>query len=413
MVYPVCSALRQNCLKDFTQFAFWGFSIAYPPRNHLPHNVMWPTLGYVMEYRNFQASMVPSKYHTSVMKITCPSNSSSSIISRLHCPGALQISVEVGEAPGVEKHCPPKHGHDLGANCTLNEEVMQDNPHDCSKSSGGHKIRKRRKKVHGNKGKVPWNKGRKHTSETRALIKQRTIEAMRDPQVKKKMTEHPRTHSDEIKKKIGSSLRRLWDKRLKWEKLREKFFLSWTKSIAESARKGGIKQKKLNWDSYDKMKEKIIQQQLQCTIDKAKAKKLAKMRAEKAAQAKVEKMAKLAQRRKEREEKAKAREDAKRKGYIKSKNNTVRQLTLKQKLTKIRKKKSINGPAVSQGDTLLSQSPAWKKLDLEIMKGEKDQIIVSLADQIQAAKNKRTEPSEMEALAEPYTDNSFARTLLK
>ncbi|KAL5054580.1 hypothetical protein RYX36_035262 [Vicia faba] len=35
-----------------------------------------------------------------------------------------------------------------------------------------------------NKGKVAWNKGRKHTAETRELIKIRTLEAMRDPKVK-------------------------------------------------------------------------------------------------------------------------------------------------------------------------------------------------------------------------------------
>lgn len=68
---------------------------------------------------------------------------------------------------------------------------------------------------------------------------------------------------------------------------------------------------------------------------------------------------------------------------------------------------------VTQGDNSLSQSPAWKKLDLEILKGEKDQTIVSLADQIQAAKNKRTETSAMEALAEPFSDNSLATMLLK
>lgn len=35
-----------------------------------------------------------------------------------------------------------------------------------------------------NKGKVPWNKGKKHSAETRERIRQRTIEALRDPKVK-------------------------------------------------------------------------------------------------------------------------------------------------------------------------------------------------------------------------------------
>lgn len=121
---------------------------------------------------------------------------------------------------------------------------------------------------------------------------------------------------------------------MKSEKLREKFFLSWTKSVAELARKGGLNQKELEWDSYDKVKEKIIQQQLHCTVVKANAKRLAKIRAEKAALVKAEKTAKLAQKRREQEEKAKAREEAKRKASV-IKRNRVRELTLKKRLTKV------------------------------------------------------------------------------
>lgn len=145
--------------------------------------------------------------------------------------------------------------------------------------------------------------------------------------------------SDEIKLKIGSSLRRIWAKRLKWKRLREKFFLSWSKSIAEAARKGGIDQQELDWDSYDKIKEEVTLKQLQRAKDKEKAKELAKITAERAAQAKAEKIAKFAQKRKEREEKAKARE-AKKKASRRSKKKArklsfVQELTLKQRLTKV------------------------------------------------------------------------------
>lgn len=42
---------------------------------------------------------------------------------------------------------------------------------------------RRRKIGLANKGKVPWNKGIKHTQDTRRRIKQRTIEALRNPKV--------------------------------------------------------------------------------------------------------------------------------------------------------------------------------------------------------------------------------------
>lgn len=40
------------------------------------------------------------------------------------------------------------------------------------------------KTTHGNKGRVPWNKGRKHSEETREKISRKTKEALKDPKVK-------------------------------------------------------------------------------------------------------------------------------------------------------------------------------------------------------------------------------------
>ncbi|KAI3803518.1 hypothetical protein L1987_31673 [Smallanthus sonchifolius] len=44
-------------------------------------------------------------------------------------------------------------------------------------------IERRQKIGLANKGRVPWNKGKKHTAETRKLISQRTKEALKDPKV--------------------------------------------------------------------------------------------------------------------------------------------------------------------------------------------------------------------------------------
>ncbi|KAL9249984.1 hypothetical protein AKJ16_DCAP14743 [Drosera capensis] len=118
------------------------------------------------------------------------------------------------------------------------------------------------KKVHWNKGRTPANKGKPHSVETRALISQRTREAMRDPKVKscktelnviwyhffpeirkrmlerlpKKVHSHPiSSYSDPAKAKISSSLRRFYE----WKRLTNEVVFMWAESIAEAARNDG------------------------------------------------------------------------------------------------------------------------------------------------------------------------------
>lgn len=73
---------------------------------------------------------------------------------------------------------------------------------------------------------------------------------------------------------------------------------AWAECIANAAKIGGIEQEELDWDSYDKIKREMALEQLQQAAEKAKAKEMACIRAERALQAKVEK---------EREENAKHR----------------------------------------------------------------------------------------------------------
>ncbi|KAK8545645.1 hypothetical protein V6N12_026475 [Hibiscus sabdariffa] len=254
-----------------------------------------------------------------------------------------------------------------------------------------YKEEQRRRKIGlANKGRVPWNKGRKHSAETRLRIKQRTIEALNDPKVRKKMSEHPHTHSEEIKARIGSSVRRAWGKRLKWKWLGERFFLSWMKSIADAARKGGSDQSELEWDSYDKLKQEIALEQLRLATEKAKGKEIAKVRAERA---RVERIARMAQKKKDQEEKEKTRE-LKRRLLEKSKKDEKvtdhEERKLKQRLQMIRKRKSISSQVSIQGDR--AHIPALEKLNIELIKKEKMQSEVSLAEQIKAAKSRRAEP---------------------
>ncbi|GKC10804.1 stress response protein NST1 [Tanacetum coccineum] len=151
-------------------------------------------------------------------------------------------------------------------------------------------IERRQKIGLANKGKVPWNKGKKHTAETRELIRQRTKEALRDPKVRKKMSECPRTLSDQTKEKIRITITRQWRERQKRKRLSERFISKWAESIATAAKKGGHGQQELDWDSYEKMEREIALQKLQRSADVAKAKEMAQMRAERRRKAKADKV---------------------------------------------------------------------------------------------------------------------------
>ncbi|KAJ8527714.1 hypothetical protein K7X08_015165 [Anisodus acutangulus] len=249
-------------------------------------------------------------------------------------------------------------------------------------------VERRRKIGLANRGNVPWNKGRKHSPETREKIKLRTKEALSDPKVRRKMSECPRTLSNQTKIRIRASLRKLWGERLKWKRSREKFFQSWAESIANAAKVGGSDQEELEWDSYDKIKREIALEQLQLAAEKAKAKEMARIRAERAAQRKTENMERLAQRRKEREEKqkveGKTKRPRRRSKQEKEELAVAEELKLKAKLVKIQKKKSTLSHVCTE------HRRAWERLDVAFIKRPQVQKTVSLADQIRSAK-KRTE----------------------
>lgn len=115
----------------------------------------------------------------------------------------------------------------------------------------------------GNKGKVPWNKGRKHSPETLALIRERTKKAMQDPKVRKKLLNCAHPRSEHMKMKIGMAVRKVheeWRKNMKFQKT---CLLEWEDNIAEAARIGSYREEKLQWNTYVILKEKMRQEWLQ------------------------------------------------------------------------------------------------------------------------------------------------------
>lgn len=115
---------------------------------------------------------------------------------------------------------------------------------------------------------------------------------------------------------------------------------SWAESIAIAAKIGGNDEQELDWDSYDKLKQEIALLQIHQAAEEAKAKEMARTRAERSAQAKVEKMARLAQKRRVQEENSKVTGESVRKRNKKSKEEKEKlaefqEVKLKERLMKV------------------------------------------------------------------------------
>ncbi|KAJ4882082.1 Uncharacterized protein Rs2_39137 [Raphanus sativus] len=243
------------------------------------------------------------------------------------------------------------------------------------------KEEERRRKIGlANKGKVPWNKGIKHTPDTRRRIKQRTIEALRNPKVRDKMSEHQQPHSDETKEKIRASMKQIWAERLRSKRLKEKFTLLWSESIAEAARRGGSGEVELDWDSYEKSALEISsEQKLQLAQEKARTKE----------ENKTEKKRRVVERKKERQERHQRGGKARKPRQNMECATVASRSKLNKRLTKIHKKKTSLGKIAVEKDRVVSVAAKLEKLDLELIRKERRRGDISLADQIQAAKNQR------------------------
>lgn len=118
---------------------------------------------------------------------------------------------------------------------------------------------------------------------------------------------HLSNYSKQTKVKIRAALTKLWGRRLRLKRSREKFLQLWSESIALAAKKGGADQQELEWDTYEKFNEEVARQ----VAEEAKRKKLSRIRKEREAKVKAAlKMARIAQKKREWEENAQARQQS-------------------------------------------------------------------------------------------------------
>ncbi|KAL1815377.1 hypothetical protein ACET3Z_017951 [Daucus carota] len=365
-----------------------GLSFAYAPISGVLNTSQFPQIGYMVECSIYQSNTKLLKCGISVIRNMPPSITSFTSFIGGHSYRALTRNFCLRDVWHATQTCEPQFGGTSSEGETKSEEETHFSCFDDFDFEDDPELLRRRRIGLANKGKVPWNKGKKHSAETRALIRERTRAAMRDPKVKEKMAESPRTHSDQTKDRIRSSIRRLWDERFKERMAGEKLFLAWASRIAEAAKLGGSGEEELDWNSYEKIKREIALEQRQRAVDKVTAKEMGRIRSQRKAQAKAEKLIRLAEKR-DVQEKANFKGDKKRKTQKKSKEEieelaVAQELRLKERLIKMHRRKSTAGQLTNQDHR------SWEKIDLESVKRDQIHKEVSLADQIRAVKNKRT-----------------------
>ncbi|XP_024357521.1 uncharacterized protein [Physcomitrium patens] len=113
-----------------------------------------------------------------------------------------------------------------------------------------------------NKGRVPWNKGRRHSPETIKKIKERTKVAMLNPEVRDKLRHCGKNQSTKTKAKIRESLIDYWDKKRVIKEAQALCLLEWKEVTANAARVGAPGEEEYEWDSYSKVKEQYRLEEL-------------------------------------------------------------------------------------------------------------------------------------------------------
>ncbi|XP_039049506.1 uncharacterized protein LOC120190497 [Hibiscus syriacus] len=122
---------------------------------------------------------------------------------------------------------------------------------------------RRRRISKANKGNTPWNKGRKHSTETLLRIRERTRLAMQNPKVRMKLVNLGHAQSQETRERIATGVRMGWERRREKLMVQETCHFEWMDLIAEASRKGYIGEEVLQWDSYKMLDEQLTKEWLE------------------------------------------------------------------------------------------------------------------------------------------------------
>lgn len=126
-----------------------------------------PLFGYVVEATHFPQNMEHLNYHLRVLRNRPPLIASTNSSPQLHYIGAMQNSVGMDEKCDIANLSHSIVSRKSREQQNVRKEVRLIGQSDSTVSISNEEIkeRERRKKIGlANRGKVPWNKGRKHSA---------------------------------------------------------------------------------------------------------------------------------------------------------------------------------------------------------------------------------------------------------
>lgn len=132
------------------------------PINRLPDTHLSPLLYYMVYCTQFQASTKQSSCRVSLVKNKSPPIGLVSPFTRIHASRALSV-VDAVETSDLGDCFEQKLSTDSSEENTFTDNIQLYSSSEILMDKNQREQQRIRKIAHANKGKVPWNKGRKHS----------------------------------------------------------------------------------------------------------------------------------------------------------------------------------------------------------------------------------------------------------